>query len=118
MVKIVADKMFLKLFFDNLGNSTIINRLLRICKLKDLLIIFELCKNILLGNIKIFQKDLNKLRVYEKELIFLSDKKKSFSQKVNLLKKNIFMFKVLIRIGNNYILNEKCYIYEINTGFK
>src|SRR6266851_9866408 len=106
MVKITANKIFLKLFYDNLENSEIINRLLSVCKLKDLLIIFELCKNILLGNIKIVQKDLNKLRVYEKELIILSEKNKSFTKKVNLLKENIHLFKILIRIGSDCILNE------------
>ncbi len=106
MVKITANKIFLKLFYDNLENSEIILRLLSVCKLKDLLIIFELCKNILLGNVEIFQKNLNKLRVYEKELIFLSEKNKSFSKKVKILKKNNYMFKILISIGGNCILNE------------
>jgi len=104
MVKIRANKIFLKLFYDNVNNSNILIRLLSVSKLNDLLIIFELCKNILLCNIQLFQKDLNKLRKYEKELIFLSEKNKSFNRKVNLLKKNIYMFQILIAIGGNCIL--------------
>ena len=102
--KITADKIFLKLFYDNVDDSKILNRLLSVSSFKDLLIIFELCKNILLSNVQILQKDINKLRIYEKELIFLSEKNRSFKKKVNLLKKNISMFKILILIGGDYIL--------------
>jgi len=104
MVKITASKIFLKLFADNVNNSEILIRLLSVSKLNDLLIIFELCKNILLNNLQISQHDFNKLRDYEKELIFLSEKHKSFTKKVNLLKKNIYMFKILILIGSDLIL--------------
>jgi len=66
MVKISANKIFLKLFFDNVNNFNILMRLLSVSKVNDLVIIFELCKNILLGNIQLIPKDLNKLRIYEK----------------------------------------------------
>src|SRR5882762_9316801 len=104
MVKITANKIFLKLFYDNVDNSEILNRLLSVGKLNDLLIIFELCKNILLGNVHILKKDINKLRSFEKELIFLAEKNKSFMKKVTLLKKNIYMLKILILIGGDLIL--------------
>src|SRR5882762_11278223 len=101
MGKISASKIFLKLFYDNINNSDILKRLLSVSNLNDLLIIFELSKNILLGNVQVFQKDLNKLRTYEKQLIFLSEKNKPFNKKVNLLKKNIYMFQILVSIGGN-----------------
>ncbi len=104
MVKITANTIFLKLFSDNVNNSEILIRLLSVSKLNDLLIIFELCKNILLNNVQISQQNFHKLRDYEKELIFLSEKHKSFTKKVNLLKKNIYMFQILIIIGSDLIL--------------
>ncbi len=104
MVKILADKIFLKLFYQNLTDSKILLRLLTVAKLNDLLIIFELCKNILVGNVDISQKDVNKLKFYEKDLIFLSEKNKSLKNKINLLKRKIELFKTLILIGNDFIL--------------
>jgi len=107
MVKISANKIFFKLFFDNVNNFNILMRLLSVGKVNDLLIIFELCKNILLGNIQLIPKDLNKLRIYEKKLIFLSENNKSFNKKVKLLKKNIDMFQILVLIGGNCILKNE-----------
>ena len=104
MVKITSNAIFLKLFYDNVNNSEISIRLLSVSKLNDLLIIFELCKNILLNNVQLSHNDINKLRSYEKQLIFLAEKHKSFMKKVNLLKKNIHMFKILILIGSDLIL--------------
>jgi len=91
MVKITASTIFLKLFADNVNNSEILIRLLSVSKLNDLLIIFELCKNILLNNIKISQHDFNKLRDYEKELIFLSEKHKSYKKSEFVKEKYLYV---------------------------
>jgi len=54
-----------------------------------------------------FRLESSKLRIYEKELIFLSENNKSFNKKVKLLKKNIDMFQILVLIGGNCILKNE-----------
>ncbi len=105
MVKFSADLIFLNLFCNNMDDNKVLIKLLTVGKLNDLLIIFELCKNILVGNVPISKKNISKLSEYEKELILLADKKKSFQKKVYLLKKNIHMFKILLEIADEFIIN-------------
>ncbi len=104
MVYISSDTIFLKLFHDNIDDEKVLLKLLSVSKLKELLIIFELCKNILLGNIPITVSCKNYLRKYEFELIELSKKTKLINSKVNILKKNIKLFQALIEIGGDFIL--------------
>ncbi len=104
MVKITSDTIFLQLFHDNIDDDKVLLKLLSAAKLKDLLIIFELCKNILVGNVPISTKTKNQLRNFEFDLIRLSKKSKQISQKVNILKKNSKLFRTLIEIGGNFIL--------------
>src|SRR6266481_4839662 len=102
MVYISSNTIFLKLFHDNIDDEKVLLKLLSVSKLKELLIIFELCKNILLGNIPITVSCKNYLRKYE--LIELSKKTKLINSKVNILKKNIKLFQALIEIGGDFIL--------------
>ncbi len=105
MVKISADLIFLKLFSENIDNNKVLVKLLNVGKFNDLLIVFELCKNILLGNVPILPKVINKLRIFEKDLILLADKKVAFNNKIKLLLKKIHMFKILISIAEKFLLN-------------
>ena len=104
MVKISSDTIFLQLFHDNIDDDKVLLKLLSAAKLKDLLIIFELSKNILVGNVPISTKTKNQLRNFEFDLIKLSKKSKLINKKVNILKKNIKLFKTLIGIGGDFIL--------------
>jgi hypothetical protein len=95
----------LKVLTDHLGDSKLHARLLKSSKPQDLLIIYELCKNILEGNIPISNSQTEKLKKYESKLIYLSEPSKKFKGKVDILLKNKLFLKQLLLIGQEFIIN-------------
>jgi hypothetical protein len=101
----VANISFLKVLSENSGNSKLVLTLLKSANKKELLIIFELVKNILENNIPISEKQKQKLRKYEKKLIILSEKNRKFKDKVNILLKSKFLLQLLLKIGREFLLD-------------
>jgi hypothetical protein len=89
----------------HLGDYKLSNRLLKSSTGEELLIIFELAKNILEGNIPISSVQKAKLRKYEKKLIFLSKSNKNVKTKVNILLGNKLFLEQLLLIGKEFVVN-------------
>jgi hypothetical protein len=101
-----AEMHFLKILTDNINKPKLLTILLKNAKNKDLQIVFELVKNILENNVSISEKQKQDLRTYESKLIFLSVKKKNFKNKLEILLKNKFLFKLLLTIAKEFLIDQ------------
>jgi hypothetical protein len=101
----VANLSYLKILTQNKNNSQLVRNLVKSAKINDLLIIFELTKNILECNVPISEKQKQKLRKYEKKLVFLSEKRKKFKDKVNILLKSKNLLELLLKIGKEFLID-------------
>lgn len=105
--RIKADSIFLHLFCDNLQNPQVVERLLKLAQERDLLLIFEIAKNILENNITLNEHEKEELSEYETQLIYLSEKNASFRKKVKILKKSKVLLNYLVEIGAKFCLNRE-----------
>jgi hypothetical protein len=101
-----ADLSFLKILTDNINKPKLLTKFMKNAKRNDLEIIFELAKNILENNVQISDLQKQKLRKYEIKLIFLSAKKKSFKDKLDILLKSKFLFHLLLIIGKEFLIDQ------------
>jgi hypothetical protein len=108
-----TDLTLLKILSENFKNTSLTKRLLKISKPSELIIVFELCKNILANNVPISQKQKQTLKKYESKLVFLSERNKSFNAKINILLKNKIFFQNLLKIGKEFIIDS--YFEENNS---
>jgi hypothetical protein len=95
----------LRILSNNSGDFKLSSRLLKSAKAEDLLVICELAKNILEGNVPISDNQKEKLKKYENKLILLSEPNKKIKDKVNILLKHKLLFKQLILIGEEFLIN-------------
>jgi hypothetical protein len=95
----------LKILTDHLEDHKLASRLLKTASTQELLVIFELAKNILQSNIPISDSQKTKLKKYEKELIFLSEPKKKVKVKVNILLNNKSFLQQLLLIAEEFVVN-------------
>jgi hypothetical protein len=105
----------LQILTNNAGDSKLSSRLIKSASGQELLILFELAKNILQGNIPISGIQKDKLQKYETKLIFLSEPNKKVKDKIKVLLSNRSFLEQLLLIGEEFIIN-KHYNSEIEES--
>jgi hypothetical protein len=95
----------LHILIEHLGDYKLSGILLKNSTDKDLVIIFELAKNILVGNIPISKSQKDQLKKYESKLVFLSEPNKKVKDKVNILINSKSFLEHLLLIGEEFLLN-------------
>jgi hypothetical protein len=106
MVRFTKSQLWLlQILVTHLGDFKLSGILLKNSNQSDLVIIFELAKNILIGNIPISKIQKDQLKKYESKLIFLSEPGKKVKDKVNILISNKLFLEQLLIIAEEFIID-------------